>query len=805
MTNVLACIALMPLICCARAGCPFSVRPAKHCTESDDTAPVPAPSELLVELVDSYPSEVLKCPVEPAIRTQSLTGAEYEAASASVVALYNQRLSSDQKRDFAGCILRYVGHDLMDYRLGQAIGGVDACINLADTDNRGLSDCLTGTLGLQAAYMRHCSTVSLADFGVIAAEALMGELASNPAATKVMFKQRFRYGRKTVARCPSGEALMPDPEDGCKANRNVFLDNVFRSWSFPDDPAGNVPFRWRLTAAIMGAHTLGSGQVENSGYDGSWSDANNTGKFNNGYYVSMLSKGWGVEQAVNGNPRRNQWVLTDSGDEGQHKQMMLDTDACLLWKRNVAQELCYLGMGLEMGGEYKAEACQPQKDGGTGCDAACAHLADKGVDLHARDGDCCNWAYLGTAHGLSTPEQWGKPASFCGQNQPQASPHPHRNQQCCARTDAAEITIPGTNRLTIENINCENPSKASGPAASAVMEFGRSEESWLQAYLQAWASATENNHPNLVPLSTEAVYLGCFKDAADSPDLVQIISGRHSSASCEAECHGRGFHYFGRQAAHKCFCGNNYGRLGPAEGCRCDDQRDVGSNVNCVYLVGATPSLQALPQEPQAALPPVAASSLVTQKMGSSTGKTKGKKGKRPAAHATTAPGTVTTPAAPNKAAPIIPPKAGKGKGKQGKGKKGKGTKGKGKKGKGKKGKGKKGKGKKGKGKQKSSKPPEKPAVPKPPAPKPPPPKPASTLPASSTSTAAIPSQPKSSVKPAPAHPPPPPAAYESYLRSSKKYAANHGSTASSTNAKSMARPLLHVGSADEVVAESST
>jgi hypothetical protein len=50
---------------------------------------------------------------------------------------------------------------------------------------------------------------------------------------------------------------------------------------------------WGLTAAISGAHTLGKAQVKNSGYNGWWSDAKNSMKFNNNYYSSLVFKGWG--------------------------------------------------------------------------------------------------------------------------------------------------------------------------------------------------------------------------------------------------------------------------------------------------------------------------------------------------------------------------------------------------------------------------------------------------------------------------------------------------------------------------------
>lgn len=57
----------------------------------------------------------------------------------------------------------------------------------------------------------------------------------------------------------------------------------------------------------MGAHTVGKASPENSGYDGHWSDSENVGLFNNDYYKSLLTKGWGPELAMYGNTAKNQW------------------------------------------------------------------------------------------------------------------------------------------------------------------------------------------------------------------------------------------------------------------------------------------------------------------------------------------------------------------------------------------------------------------------------------------------------------------------------------------------------------------
>ena len=50
-----------------------------------------------------------------------------------------------------------------------------------------------------------------------------------------------------------------------------------------------VSFPLLKVAALMGAHTLGIAQTENSGYDGTW-DETGRGKFRNKYYQLMLDQ-----------------------------------------------------------------------------------------------------------------------------------------------------------------------------------------------------------------------------------------------------------------------------------------------------------------------------------------------------------------------------------------------------------------------------------------------------------------------------------------------------------------------------------
>jgi len=65
-------------------------------------------------------------------------------------------------------------------------GGSDGCINFTEGDNKGLPQCLSKA-GIEDIYGKWCDKVSLADFIVIAAEAVTGRLAADYDATN-MFK-----------------------------------------------------------------------------------------------------------------------------------------------------------------------------------------------------------------------------------------------------------------------------------------------------------------------------------------------------------------------------------------------------------------------------------------------------------------------------------------------------------------------------------------------------------------------------------------------------------------------------------------
>ena len=259
-----------------------------------------------------FPHEAFVCPETPVLTTQCLSRDMYREITAAIGDLIdnlpqNCKGTSCPVADFVGCVVRLAGHDFMDFN--GTTGGADGCLDFADPDNKGLLPCMNSSsfdasvdeaslqnTSLQSVYAQFCTVVSVADFVVISAEAVMSKQSRRG---HLNFEGQFAYGRTTNENC-SGNPSMPNPEGSCGEVDRVFLQNMGLSW--------------REAAVLMGVHTLGRAHPENSGYDGWWSNAANSASFNNNYYTALISRGWKPEKNVHGNPGKNQWIRTDTGN-----------------------------------------------------------------------------------------------------------------------------------------------------------------------------------------------------------------------------------------------------------------------------------------------------------------------------------------------------------------------------------------------------------------------------------------------------------------------------------------------------------
>eukprot|EP00448_Togula_jolla_P002505 CAMPEP_0170604362 /NCGR_PEP_ID=MMETSP0224-20130122/19382_1 /TAXON_ID=285029 /ORGANISM="Togula jolla, Strain CCCM 725" /LENGTH=462 /DNA_ID=CAMNT_0010929259 /DNA_START=56 /DNA_END=1444 /DNA_ORIENTATION=- len=406
---------------------------------------------------DINPHFLMECPNGAILQTRSLSLCTYHEITRQI----RQQLINlptmcmptfCPQADYAGCALRMAGHDFMDYADG--IGGANACTDMTDPDNAGLAACLyAGEYGvsLRDVYVNFCTHVSLADFLVIAAEAVIDwsrrhAVRSDPTISTFHLEWRFRYGRRTAEYCPESKHKLPNPEGSCSEVERVFVQNM--------------GLTWEEAAALMGVHTLGRAKPENSGYDGWWSDPLNGRKFNNYYYISMLANGWMPDRAVQGIEWKNQWLNSNANFEPSKEGpiMMLNTDMCLAFSYD--------------------------KEGQ--------------IDLNAREHDCCTWP---EPHPILDAIMEYNDGLYCGVNM---SSHPGWETPFIEGDPLSRLRLKDQRAACcqgqVKAHDCGSVMKGTGPAGEAVFRFANDEDYWLSIFSEAWFKATTNGFPDLKPL-----------------------------------------------------------------------------------------------------------------------------------------------------------------------------------------------------------------------------------------------------------------------------------------------------------------
>jgi len=201
----------------------------------------------------------------------------------------------------------------------------------------------------------------------------------------------------------------------------------------------------------MGVHSLGRAQSKFSGYQGWWSDAANSRRFNNNYYISMVAKGWIPEKSlpdVHGVPQvdKNQWKRGDEGAETatERHEMMLNTDLCLFFSHT-----------------------------------------DR---LNAREHDCCAWKFTtnpSTAPGSNMSHVIANNGNtMCGAQ--------CNEEHCTGGFQNLKATCCGSHELGTDCGFFPGTRDPRGDAIAHVMEFAEKEELWVEAFLDAWRKATTN-------------------------------------------------------------------------------------------------------------------------------------------------------------------------------------------------------------------------------------------------------------------------------------------------------------------------
>jgi uncharacterized protein YegL len=131
-----------------------------------------------------------------------------------------------------------------------------------------------------------------------------------------------------------------------------------------------------------------------------------------------------------------------------------------------------------------------------------------------------------------------------------------------------------------------------------IAEAGGGRYFTTQNAMQLKEAFTEVKTEVLDKVTTKAeTYLGCYKDQGDPTgtngrDLSGFVlnDSNMTTDRCLSECRSRGFTFAGTQYGSWCFCGDSYGKSGPANNCnmRCSGNREEicgGTWANSIYKI----------------------------------------------------------------------------------------------------------------------------------------------------------------------------------------------------------------------------
>jgi len=438
---------------------PAPVTPAP--TKAPEQKPPPPPTgptdTPAVPTDENFPAGLLTCHAGFAAKKTSCDSnraAKSRPIRDSVIKHYNslgKECTKDgcPRGDLAGCLVRLVGHDIMDFDPSSGKGGADGCIDFEDHDNKGLQGCLltsvherdSSNVSLELMWQDYCTEVSAADFFVIAAEALIE--ATLPEEFRAewgsQMEKQFRFGRETQFTCKP-EAL-PNPAFSCHAVEDNFIKKL--------------GLNWRESTALMGVHTLGRALPENSGFDGFWVNAIHARIFDNKYYQNMLGVGWGRKKSSAG---KWQWARAD---ERKTDEMMLNTDMCLAFATG-----------------NTAPFTRAEDDSHRGC---CLWNRNHTQNRATMDGVQCDCQFKenGLERGCSSHSNCC--GALMGGSCPGHDPNNARRSTMTSQPQESE----------------SRDVRGIGESLAAVTEFARSMDAWRAVFLPVWLKVTTNGMTDL--------------------------------------------------------------------------------------------------------------------------------------------------------------------------------------------------------------------------------------------------------------------------------------------------------------------
>jgi len=233
------------------------------------------------------------------VTANALTQQQYNDISADVVAnLVPPTNYPVERADFFGGVVRLPFHDAGSYSQFDDLGKPSGCINPRDPANNGLMEVING---IEPIYTKYESIVSRADYWVIVAHTAIKE-AGGPVIP-------FYWGR--------GDCEDKYPPTGRLPNAELNYTEVFNVF------VARMGLTVTDIVALLGAHTLGRPQPENSGYQFFWTATNN--RFTNQFFRDLLQKPWTrVQNYFAFHGYTHQW-----NDPSPTPFMMLNTDMSL--------------------------------------------------------------------------------------------------------------------------------------------------------------------------------------------------------------------------------------------------------------------------------------------------------------------------------------------------------------------------------------------------------------------------------------------------------------------------------------------
>lgn len=209
---------------------------------------------------------------------------------------------------------------LVRFAFHSTLFGAHGCLDMADPDNAGLGGILAEVNELYDDGPDSYN-MSRADFWALAGVVAVRRGVANGRGSITL---ATRFGREDRPTSCVGAGAFPNAARGFQEVMDV------------------IGARYNMTArevtVLMGAHSLGDANPNNSGYQGPWATPTDT--LDNGFFEEMADETNNWEQIVApkpagdpGAPDKRQW--STNGRVGRGELMMLNTDMSLLYEINV--------------------------------------------------------------------------------------------------------------------------------------------------------------------------------------------------------------------------------------------------------------------------------------------------------------------------------------------------------------------------------------------------------------------------------------------------------------------------------------